>query len=155
MAIATEDDVNHQEIRNFLGNQSFGNAGLAEGTNANTIKTVNAIHYRIGGQAYIKAATDNIAMTAAAAQAANTTAYYLISIDAAGTVTITKGTDGSTTLPDCPAANAPIGVMKIALSGGATFTSGTTDLGATNVTETWAHINYMPGAKDVSGLTFA
>lgn len=155
MSIASEAVIQHQDLRDFFGNQSFGNAGLAEGTNASTIKTVNAIHYRIGAQAYVKAATDNIAMTAAAAQAANTTAYYLVTINAAGTVKLTKGTDGSTTLPDCPDAQAPIGIMKIALSGGATFTSGTTDLGATNVVETWAHINYMPDSMDASDFTFA
>lgn len=155
MAIANEDVLVHQDIRNFHGNMSMGCAGLAEGTNANTIKTANIVHYRIGGQAYVKAATDNIAMTACSAQGADTTCYYLITINAAGTVKITKGTDGSTTLPACPDAEAPIGIMKIALASGATFTSGTTDLGASNVTETWANINYYPADGSVSGFTFA
>jgi hypothetical protein len=151
---ADEKEFNQQTDRNFVANESFGNAGLAEGLNPNTIKTTNAVDFRIGGQVYVKAATDNIAITAAA-QAANTTAYYLVQVNAAGTVSVVKGADGSVTLPECSANNVPIGIMKIALSGGATFTAGTTDLGAANVVDTFAHINYMPAARDASVFTFA
>lgn len=152
---AQENLLVQQDLRDFVGNMGLDYAGLAEGTNATTIKTTYAISYRIGGQLFYKAATDNIAMTACAAQAANTTCYYLVSINASGTVKLTKGTDGSTTLPALPTSEVPIGVMKIALSGGATFTSGTTDLGASNVVETWAHIGYIPASGDATGLTFA
>ena len=145
---ATEANLNHQELRNFLGNMCFGAAGLAEGTNANTIKTTNAIHYAIGGKNYYKAATDNVAMTACAAQAANTTCLYVITINSSGTVKITKGTDGVTTyLPTAPTDECVIGAMKIALASGATFTSGTTDLGAANVTDTFADLTFFPVAS--------
>lgn len=155
MATAQVNNLPHQVDRDFHGGLSLGYAGLAEGTNVNTIKTTYAVSFRINGQTYYKAATDNIAMTACAAQAANTTAYYLVTIGTDGTVTLTKGTDGSTTLPTQPANSAVLGVMKVALAGGATFTSGTTDLGAANVTETWAHINFYPADGSISGLTFA
>lgn len=155
MSAADEAVINNEDLRNFVGNQSFGNAGLAEGTNAGTIKTVNDVHYRIGNQAYVKAATDNIAVTANSAQAALTTCLYLISVNAAGTITTTKGTDDSDVIPECPSGSVPLGVLKIALANAATFTAGTTDLGATDVTDTWAHINFMPADRLGSSLTFA
>lgn len=154
MAISDLNDIPHQAIRNFVGNCSLDNAGLLEGTNATTFKTQYAVSFRIGGQCFYKAATDNIAFTATAQQASGTTCYYLFTIDAAGTITVTKGTDGSTTLPDCPDDEAPLGVLKLVL-GATTFTGGTTDLGAANVTDTWAHINFMPADNSVADLTFA
>lgn len=154
MAISDINIIDHQSTRDFVGNCSLGNAGLLEGTNATTFKTQYAVSFRIGGQCFYKAATDNIAFTATAQQASGTTAYYLFTINASGTITVTKGTDGSTTLPDCPDDEAPLGVLKLVL-GATTFTGGTTDLGAANVTDTWAHINYMPVDNDASALTFA
>lgn len=128
----------------------FSKAGLAEGTNANTIK-INApngagIDYAIDGIMYHKADTDNIAMTALAVQADLTTCLYGIDIDSAGAVSICKGTAVTTTElsggqsvlqpPDPVASTCRIGLMKIVLSGG-TFTSGTTDLSGTGVTDTF------------------
>lgn len=131
------------------GNINLGNAQLAEGTNANTIKTVQAIDYLISGLLYSKAATDNIAMTAAAVQAAGTTAVYLITIDVNGTVTITKGdqaTIGQGTVlkwPAAPAASAVIGGFKLKNTTNP-FTSGTTDLSAAGVTATFYNFAAYP-----------
>lgn len=132
----------------FLGhvlNMALGAAGLAEGTNASTIQTVNAIDFSIGGRLYSKAATDNIAMTAAAAQAAEMYCMYLVSINASGTVKITKGTDVATdtaVLPAVPASEAVIGAFKILTAAGTTFTSGTTDLSAAGITATFYDLCY-------------
>ena len=68
----------------------LGNAQLAEGTNANTIKTVQAIDFAINGIMYSKAATDNIAMTACAQQAALTTCLYTISVGSNITITVPR-----------------------------------------------------------------
>lgn len=153
MATADINSVAQQDIRNVFANESLGYAGLAEGTNAATIKTTAAVAYRIGGQTYTKAATDNIAVTAATAQAANTTCYYAISVNAAGTVTTTKGVDDSATVPETPDANALLGYLKIVTT--VAFTPGTTDLGAAGVTDTWAHANIPPASLDATLLTFA
>lgn len=134
--------------------QNLGYALIAEGTNANTIKTTNAITFRIAGVNYTKAATDNIAMTACAQQADNTYCLYLVSIQADGDVVITKGTEVATdtaVLPACPAGECPIGYFKIATSGG-TFTSGTTDLGDAAVTDTYFQIGV---ALDSAGASTA
>lgn len=125
---------------------NLGNAQLAEGTNANTIKTTAATDFMIGELLYSKAATDNIAMTACAQQAAYTSCLYLVTINSSGTVKLTKGTEQKTgsslplLWPAVPANEAVLGAIKIAM-GNATFTSGTTDLSAANVTATY--YNYM------------
>jgi len=130
--------LHHESLQNLV-NIPFGAAGLAEGTNANTIKTANAIDYTIGGKMYSKGATDNIAMTACAQQADGTDCMYLISIDSAGNVTTTKGEEvaagAGAYLPDVPANEAVIGAIKVNTNG-ATFTSGGTDLSAANITAT-------------------
>ena len=139
----------HQGKRDILTgmlNVGFTEAGLTEGTNAHTIKTVNTFTYRIasstglGTALYNKTATDNIAMTACDVQAVSTYCLYLVSIDSGGTVTVTKGDETATNiavLPDLPANNAPIGYFKIVTDASTTFTSGTTDLSAAGITETY------------------
>jgi len=115
-------------------------ADIAEGTNANTLKTQIAINYRIWGVPYTKAVTDNIAMTACAAQAATTYCFYLVSIDSAGSVTTTKGTAAATdtcTLPATPANEVAIGAFKVYTAAATTFTSGTDDLSKAGLTVTY------------------
>lgn len=136
---------------------SLGCAGLAEGTNANTFKTSNILHYLIDGRTYVKAATDNIAFAAEtaltsafAAQAAKTVAVYFFFIDSAGTITVSQGTSYAATTEvgylsraiDWPqvAAKACIGAMKIQCNNSATFTAGSTDLGATDVVDTFYNV---------------
>ena len=111
--------------------------GLAEGTNAATLKTTVAVTFNIYNSRLSKAITDNIAMTACTAQAASTFCYYLVSINAAGTITTTKGTNDTYALPATPSGNVPIGAFKIVTAAGTTFTSGTTDLSAAGITATF------------------
>lgn len=74
-------------------NCALGAAGLAEGTNANTFQIANVLHYQIGGRAYRKAITDNIAFAAGSfsafvAQSAQKLCAYFFHIDSAGAVTV-------------------------------------------------------------------
>lgn len=139
----------------------FSSAGLAEGTNSATIKTAApngaGTDYAIKGIGYHKADTDNIAMTALAAQAALTTCLYLVQINSNGDVSIKKGTEqlnadlsaGKVALfwPEPDADNCPLGGFKIKCENAATFTSGTTDLSASDVTDTFYNfIGGMPVA---------
>lgn len=153
--LLVEVKADYNLLRSHVLNQCFGYPLLAEGTNSGTLKTTNAVTYRIAGINYTKAATDNIAITAAAVQATDTYCLYLVSINANGDVTTTKGTAVATdtaVLPACPADNAVLGYFKIALSSAATFTAGTTDLGAANVVDTYFH----PGiALDSAGAATA
>lgn len=142
----------------------FAKAGLAEGTNAATIKTAApngaGIDYAIDGIAYHKADTDNIAVTAHAQQAVSTSCLYLVQIDSAGTISTKKGNEELTAdlginkslqwpFPDD--GKCPIGGYKVALDASTTFTNGTTDLGAAGVTDTYYDfIGGMPLAPQVS-----
>lgn len=143
--------ADHTDLVTLLGTCNYGKPAVAEGTNAHTLLTAAATIFSIAGQQYTKAITDNIAMTAAAAQADGYTGWYLISINAAGTVLVTQGRLTATSsydatqkqLPDVPAANCPLAAMKIVTSGG-TFTSGTTDLSATGVTATFFDLARVP-----------
>lgn len=143
------DAVSHQALRdiiNKLNTMCFGKAGLVEGTNANTIKTATTVAYSINGVAGSFAATDNLALTACAVQAVSTYCKYLISTALAGTtVTTTKGNDAATAalalLPDLPAGHAPLGYFQILTDATTTFTSGTTDLSAAGLTETYVDLS--------------
>lgn len=148
-------------------------AGLAEGTNANTIKTVNNITFTIDGRFYAKSATDNIAISytgpavyqaaAGGVQAVNggfvggvngSTRLYLICLDSAGAASIVPGAivdsaelaAGRVALqyPDAPNGVCPIGALRIALTAGTAFTPGSVDLGATGVTDTFIDLMDVP-----------
>lgn len=137
---------------NFVNSCSTA-VGLAEGTDAATIKTAATAQYQIGGQRYTKAATDNIAVTATAEQAISTFCMYLVSVVANGDVTVTKGTELGTdaaVLPALPANSAPIGAFKIATDGVTTFTGGTTDLGAAGITDTYYDLAYVNSGADAA-----
>ena len=157
--LADEVKADLNTLRTALLSGCFGAAGLAEGTNANTLKTVNAISFAIAGQLYLKAATDNIAMTAAAEQAISTYCLYLCSLDTSGTLTVTKGTEVGTdtaVLPATPASECAIGYFKIATDGATTFTSGTTDLGAAGITDTYVDMLFpLSGTSATSAVAAA
>lgn len=81
---------------------------VAEGTNANTLKTTNAAQYTIGGQVFTKAATDNLAFSTIKTNGAAVDAvpvgshcFYLVQINAAGAVTTVQGElNGGIPVPD-------------------------------------------------------
>lgn len=128
------------------GNFCMSKAALAIGDGSKLgvaiASTVGAgIDYCIDGILYNKgdAATD-LPLTAAAAQGLLTKCLYLIVIDSAGTVSSVKGDSvltadlvaGTKVLkwPECPANKAPIGAVKMTLTGTQNFTAGTTALDA-------------------------
>jgi len=153
LTLINETKADFNLLRQNMFNCSMGACGLAEGTNANTLKTANAIDFNIAGQLYSKAATDNIAMTAAAEQAVSTYCEYLVTINASGTVKVTKGTEVATdtaVLPSRPADEAVIGSFKVVTDGSTTFTSGTTDLGAAGLTVTFKDLMFTNSGADVA-----
>lgn len=138
-------------MRSLDPNYSLGSAGLAEGTNANTFKTSNILHYCIGGRAYVKAATDNLAFSSGhTALAAKQKCAFFVWLDAAGNVTTTQ----SSIVPNAQAqgyvpgawewpkqaTRACIGAIIIDAQNAATFTANSTDFGATDVVDTFANV---------------
>jgi len=134
----------HQKMRDILTsllNRSFTAGGLTIGGTSTKIKIAVALKYCVNGLMYTKAITDNITITAGAEQAVSTFCKYLVSINAAGTVVVTKGNDGTTAalalLPDLPADSAPVGYFQVATNSSTTFTAGTTALDAAGITDTY------------------
>jgi hypothetical protein len=138
-------------------------AGLAEGTNSATIK-INApngagIDFVINGKCYHKADTDNISVTAHAAQADLTTCLYLVQINSSGTVSTKKGKEVLTAslahldslqwpLPDADLC--PIGGYKVKCAT-ATYTNGTTDHSASGITVNY--VDFALGMPDAPETT--
>ena len=135
-------------MRTLKSAYSLGAAGLAEGTNANTFKTSNALHYAINGRAKLKAATDNLAFSAGhTSLAAKQVCAFFVLLDASGNVT----TQQSTIYPNNqsqdyvaraiewpnPIDKAVIGAIVVDCRNAAVFVPNTTDLGAADVTEAY------------------
>ena len=138
-------------------NMSLGAAGLAEGTNAGTLKTSNILHYIVKGRAYIKAVTDNIAfalMTKVPALAilpltASQVGVFFISVrQSDGALVYEQSASkpsatgagyqaGAFEWPSEVEGHALIGAIKVATNASGAFTAATTDLGAANQTVTY------------------
>ena len=134
------------------GFQSLTSAGLAEGTNANTYKTVNTLAYTINGVFYSVSATDNIAMTSTAGTVPpSSAALYAVWVDSANVFSNTRGPVVASGDP-CPVptqttANvALVGLIKVVTNSSTTFTPASTDLGAAGVTDTFFNCSVMPGS---------
>ena len=116
-----------------------------------------AFNYQIAGMRYAKAAVAaGTAFTATTHDIADGSARaFTLSIDAAGTITITPGTAavGTTaTAPATPAGEAKMGEVLIAADG-AIFDATTDDLDASHLTVTYTDYNYAAQLKTVSDLT--
>ena len=141
----------HEIPRGFTG--CLTKAGLAIGSTPAELAVVApngaGVDFVINGICYHLAddASTSGIPAATTAQAALTQCLYLFQVNAGGTMLVTKGTEqlttdinaGKTALywPAPTAAYCPIAGYRVALVGAATYTSGTTDHNATNVTTTY------------------
>ena len=133
------------------GYLSLTAAGLAEGTNSATFKTVNTLTFTSNGVFKSYAATDNLTFTAGTALAASQACLFAVWITGAGAVSTTQGPIVAAGDP-CPvpgqvtAGTTLVGLIKVTTSSSATFTPGTTDLGATGITDVFSDCMDMPGS---------
>ena len=133
------------------GYLSLTAAGLAEGTNANTFKTVNTLSYTSNGIFKSKAATDNLAFTAGTALGNSQACLFAVWITSGGTVSTTQGPIVAAGDP-CPvpgqvtAGTTLVGLIKVTTSSAATFTAGSTDLSASGITAAYSDCMDMPGS---------
>lgn len=141
---------------------------------AATVKTTNALVYGVGGVLYTKTALaaqsmavthrfDGKAVTTADpayVQPINSTVLYILALNAAGTVAVVQGTYAGQQVtygsdlskivtagggvPTLPAGYTPIGAVKVATNGVATFTPGTTLLDAAGLTVTYFDLALLP-----------
>lgn len=127
---------------------SLGAAGLAEGTNANTFKTSNILHALISGRAYVKAATDNLPFSAGhTSLAAKQMCAFFVFMDSALAITTVQSAIVSNAQAvgyvkgawEWPMVTAKvcIGAIVVDAQNAAVFVPNTTDLGATDVVDTY------------------
>jgi len=134
------------------GYVSLTAAGLAEGTNANTFKTVNTLTFTNNGVFKSKAATDNIAFSSGhTAVGPSSACLFGVWINASGTVSTSQGpivaAGDPCPVPGAPAANLTlVGLIKVTTDASTTFTPGSTDLGAAGVTDAYSDCMVMPGS---------
>jgi hypothetical protein len=125
-------------------------AGLKIGSTATEVATAApngaGLDFCIDGIAYYKVDDATATLTAAAQQGLLTSCLYLVSVDSSAVISSVKGKEEVTTelgdnlslqWPQPLADTCPIGGFKIALVSAATFTCGTTDLDASDVTATY------------------
>ena len=133
------------------GYLSLTAAGLAEGTNSATFKTVNTLTFTSNGVFKSYAATDNLTFTAGTALAASQACLFAVWITGAGAVSTTQGPIVAAGDP-CPvpgqvtAGTTLVGLIKVTTSSSATFTPGSTDLGATGIIDVFSDCMDMPGS---------
>jgi hypothetical protein len=138
-------------------NMSLGCAGLLEGTGANTFKITNTVNVLIAGRSYQKPATDSLPFTAGhTSLAAKQTCAFFVHIDTALAVTTTQSAivsnsqaqgyvKGAWEWPAEVAGKACIGAIVVDCQNAAVFVPNTTDLGATDVVDTYHNVAHDYG----------
>jgi hypothetical protein len=140
------------------GTICLSKAGLAISSNTAKAKILApngaGVDFAINGVLYHVAEAADLVVFTAATQAALTTCLYLVSIDSANTITVTKGTEVLDTAiaagavirwPTPPVNTCPIGAIKVS-SGAGVFTAGTTALTGGTVTVTYYDLLTVPVA---------
>jgi hypothetical protein len=140
----------------------LGNALVAIGGTASQMKTTNAVSYCVDGIALTLAATAAIVLSGVS-QAAGTACFYLVQVNAAGTVSVVQGDIVLTStlasngvpvadvqIPSPDAGNAPIGGVLVENVTNP-FVPATTLLSAAGVTDTYfSYAGGMPGRPQTS-----
>lgn len=119
-------------------------------TDTANIEVNNSFNYVVDGVIYSSASTADVTFSTTAAQAGSTYCKYLVSVDADGVYTITKGLEksytGLTKIPALPDGGCPVGYILIATSTNS-FTGGTSKLSSANVTDTYYDLVYLTGGS--------
>jgi len=157
------DAAASKALKDVLGNVCFSKATLAiNAGGAATIKTTGTTTYTVGGIYYTKAALSAQSIAIAAnygpvngtdgyVQPVSSVVYYVVSLDAAGTVYVRQGSYlnqvlssqgdlGTGAIPDTLSTQTPIGYFRITTNGATTFTPGTTLLDAAGITAAYTDV---------------
>jgi hypothetical protein len=142
-----------EDIRNALEklqinavDSVLSSAALAIGSSSKAkVKIVNTFYYIIDGVLYSKTSAE-VAFTATSHDvAADKFAVFVLSIDAAGTVTMTKSADADSlaeiVLPAVPADEVVVGMVIINPTGTGNFDASTTELDDATVVPNAVYIN--------------
>lgn len=142
----------------------LGSANLALGTTDDKdvdIVTLNTdgLEFSIDGKIYTKADVDSAPLTAGQTIATLKTAILLVCLNSSGTVSTIKGPEVLTAdvaagavveYPFLTTGLCPIGALKIQNASSATWTSGTDELDATDVTTTYINLTTVPSTPETT-----
>ena len=154
LSIAKTESTSNTNLRAALTllqkaacNALFNSGTLADGTgDAKKLKLTSTVHYKINDVVYQKA-TAEVALTATTHDCAKDAfAIYAVTINAAGTITITKGSEVATAalalaaFPDIPADEVLLGFIVGNPTSGA-FTAATSDLSVLSTGTAGAYVD--------------
>jgi hypothetical protein len=139
----SEFEAIFDKLQRALSVQVLNSAGLAIGSsNKPKVKIVNTIYALIEGVIRSKT-TAEIVLSGTVTNAKFN--VYVLSMDSAGTVTATMGTEASTlagvTMPALPDGSAMIGFVIVNPTGTGNFVGGTTDLDDATVVPNAVYVN--------------
>lgn len=133
------------KIQGYVTDAVFTSAGLTIGSSSKPkVKIANTVYAYING-VFVTKTTAEIALTTACNVANGKVNVLILSMDSAGTVTVTPGTVGDT-LADVvagtpPSGNVVIGFVIINPTGTGNFVGGTTDLDDATVAPGAVYVN--------------
>lgn len=169
--------IQNKVLRSLIANVCLSKATLAiNAASAATFKTTGTTTYTVDGVLYTKAALSAQAFSADATvqarvsgqsgfyvQPVSSTVYYVVVLDAAGTVKVIQGIYNGYTgpgpnpivgdagmnfgVPEDIGDYSPLGIIKVTTNGATTFTPGTTALDAAGLTVTYTDVCMLPSAN--------
>lgn len=130
-------------IQSVLVDQIFNSGALAIGSSSKPkVKIVSTV-YALIGAVVVKKTTAEVVISGTVTNAKFN--VYVLSMDAAGTVTATMGTEGATlgavVLPATPTGNVVLGFVIVNPTGTGSFVGGTTDLDDATVVPNAVYVN--------------
>jgi hypothetical protein len=132
-----------EELQISLLDLLFNTGALAIGTSSKkAVKLANTVYFMIDGVIYSKTTAETALAGTITADLFN---VYLVSVNSAGTITITMGTEGATlaavVFPAVPAGNVSLGFVIVNPTGTGNFVGGTTDLDDATVVPNAVYVN--------------
>ena len=140
----------------YISNSALTSAALAiNAAGSATIKTVNTVNYKIDGVLYTGVAGTTITTPTTISIPTLTTTPITVSVNAAGSFTLTAGTGVLTAtviagsanaiclrsqLAEVPASQALVGYVVVKNAAATTWVGGTTAFDAANVTSTYINV---------------
>lgn len=149
-------DLNSQANRALHGGRAHTASGISmTGTaGAATFDTANTVTFELGGKFQSKTAITAGVFSVDATpyvQPISTTAYYIGTLDASGTVRTIPGRNARPIegpiygfLPDIADTQCPFAIIKVVTDSTHTFTPGTSNLNAAGLTVTYYDISVIP-----------
>jgi len=136
------------EIQASLVDRVLTSAGLAIGTSSKAkVKIVNDTYAYVDGKLVKIAAATEVTLSGTVTNAK--TNVYVLTVNSAGTVTATMGTEGAAignvVFPAVPADEAMVGFVIVAPSGTGNFVGATTDLDDATVVPNAVYVNANMG----------